>query len=90
MDDGVEPVIVQAGDATVLATQLRTDETDCGYLILVVPRPLSDVTPIDLDLIDVLVGQLGLVARLIEKCSQLNDRQRKCYSAYGTSHVPVN
>jgi len=90
VDDGAEPAIVQVGDATVLATQLHTDETDCGYLILVVRRPLSNVTPSELDLIDVLVGQFGLIARLIEKCGRLSDMQRQCYGAYGTSHAPVN
>lgn len=90
VDDGAEPAMVRVGDATVMATQLRTEETNCGYLILVVRRPLPNMTPTDLDLIEVLLGQLGLVARLIEKYGQLSDIQRKCYHAYGTSHAPVN
>jgi len=90
VDDGAEPAMVQVGDATVVVTQLHTEETNCGYLILVVPGCNLDMTQTDLDLIDVLLSQTTLVARLIEKCSQLSDMQTKCYSAYGTSNAPAN
>ena len=90
VDDGAEPAMVQMGDATVMVTQLHTEETNCGYLVLAVPRYNRDMTQTDLDLIEVLLSQITLVARLIEKCSQRSDMQMRCYGAYGTSEAPAN
>ena len=90
VDDGVEPAMVQMGDATVAVTQLHTDETNCGHLVLAVPRYDANLTQSALDLTDALLSQITLVAKLVERCSQLSDMQAKCYSAYGTSHAPAN
>jgi len=90
VDDGAEPATVQVGDMTVVVTQLCTDETNCGYLVLAVPRYNRDMTQTNLDLIELVLNQAALVARLVERCSHLSDIQRKCYEAYGTAHAPVN
>ena len=90
VDDGVEPAIVQVGDTSVMVTQLATEHTNCGYLIVALPRHDTDVTRSNLDLADALFSQITLVATLVEKRSLLGDAQVKCYGAYGTSSAPTN
>jgi hypothetical protein len=90
VDDGLDPATVQVGDMSVMVTQLHTERTNCGYLVLAVPRYDADMTQTSLDLIDVLLSQILLVANLIERCGLLSDTQAKCYSAYATSDAPVN
>lgn len=90
VDDGVEPVTVQADDVRVTMTQLATEHAHCGYLVLVVPRSASDASQADHDLVEAFLGQITLVANLIEARSLLSDTQVRCYSAYGSVGAPVN
>jgi hypothetical protein len=90
VDDGLDPAMVQVGDTNVMVTQLHTERTNCGYLVLAVPRDDADMTQTSLDLVEVLLSQILLVANLIERCGLLSDTQAKCYSAYATSDARVN
>lgn len=78
VDDGAEPVITQVGDTSVTITQLATERTNCGYLVIALPRYGPESTLTNIDLVEALVSQITLIARLVEKSgllagSHLND-----------------
>lgn len=80
IDDGAEPVITQEGDCSIIATQLATDRTNCGYVIIVLPQYSPESTLVNIDLIEIVLNQLGLIAKLIEKNNILCERQMKHYA----------
>lgn len=90
VDDGAEPVITQANDASITAAQLATERTNCGYVIIVLPRYNSASTLINIDLIEILLNQIALIARLVEKNNLLYELQMRHYSTYGKSEIPSN
>jgi len=90
VDDGAEPATAQIGDTTVMVAQLATEQTNCGYLVLVVPRSSAEWAQINLDLVEALFGQVTLIAQLFEKSRCLNEAQARTYSVYGTASAPAN
>ena len=66
VDDGVEPVVIHLGDASVTMGQLTTDRTDCGYAVVAVSRCAAKPVVSDITLLEALLGQISLIARLIE------------------------
>lgn len=38
VDDGTEPVITQVDDVSIVCAQLATNKTNCGYVIIALPR----------------------------------------------------
>ncbi len=90
IDDGVEPVITQANDASIAAAQLATDGANCGYVIVALPRYSPESTLINIDLVETLLNQIGLIAELTERNNSLGELQMKHYSVYGKSEVPSN
>jgi len=90
VDDGVEPVITQANDISITAAQLATDRTNCGYVIIALPRYSPESTLINIDLVETLLYLIGLVAKLTEKNHSLCELQMKHYSAYGRGETPSN
>ncbi len=85
VDDGTEPVIAQQNDSSVIAAQLVTERTNCGYVVIVLPQYSPESTLINIDLIEILVGQICLIAELIEKNNHLNELQMKQFGRYGRS-----
>ncbi len=77
IDDGEEPLIVNLSGFTAMATQLTTEKTNCGYIFLVLPQDENPKEQFDFELMEILLNQLNLVARLIEKNSLLHDIQLK-------------
>jgi len=90
INDGVEPVVTQEGDCSIIATQLATDQTNCGYVIIALPQYSPESTLINIDLIEIVLNQLGLIAKLIEKNNILCERQTKHYGVHGQSEVSSN
>jgi len=90
VDDGAEPVITQAKDASMTAAQLVTERSNCGYVIIALPQYTPESTLININLIETLLRQTALIAELIEKNSLLHELQMKLYSAYGKSKPPSN
>ena len=79
IDDGVEPVVTQADDCSIIAAQLATQRSNCGYVIIALPQYRPESTLINIDLIEMLLNQFGLVAKLIEKNNLLYEVQMKQY-----------
>ena len=82
VDDGAEPVIAQLNNCSIVAAQLATERTNCGYIVLIMPQYSTESTIVNMDIIETLVSQIGLIARLIEKTNQLSELQIKQFDRY--------
>ena len=82
IDDGAEPVISQLNDCSVIASQLVTERTNCGYVVIALPQYSPESTLINGSLLEVLLNQVCLIAKLIEKNSLLYELQLKQFSSY--------
>ncbi len=90
IDDGDEPVITQLNDCSIIAAQLATDRTNCGYVLIALPQYTPESTLINIGLIEMLLNQVGMIANLTEKNNLLRELQMKHYSVYGRSETPSN
>lgn len=90
IDDGIEPIVSQADDCGIIGTQLATERTNCGYVIIALPQYSPESTLINIDLIEILLNQVSLIAKLIEKNNLLYELQMKHHSLYGQSEMATN
>ena len=90
IDDGSEPVITQISDCSIIASQLTTERTNCGYVIIALPQYSPESTLINADLIEILLGQICVIAKLIEKNSLLYELQMKQFSTYNQNENSLN
>jgi len=90
IDDGAEPVVTQANDCSIIAAQLATERSNCGYVIIALPQYSPESTLINIDLIEMLLNQLGLIAKLIEKNNLLYEVQMKHYRLCSQSEPAAN
>jgi len=90
IDDGAEPVVTQANNCSIIATQLVTDQTNCAYVIIALPQYSPESTLINIDLIETLLNQTNLIANLIEKNVLLYELQTKYHNLYGQSERALN
>ena len=82
IDDGAEPVITQANDFSIIAAQLATEQTNCGYMIIALPQYSPESILANIDVIEMLLNQIGLIAKLIEKSNHLYELQMKQFGQY--------
>ncbi len=87
VDDGAEPVITQAGETSITVAQLATDRTNCGYVVVALPRYGPESALTNVDLVETLLNQITLIARLIEKSSMVNKAHGNHYGTYGAADV---
>jgi hypothetical protein len=90
IDDGTEPVITQADDCGIVAAQLATEQTVCGYFVIILPQYSPESTLINIDLIETILNQVSLIAKLIENNNILCELQRKQFSSYTQSEPSSN
>jgi len=90
IDDGAEPIVTQANDFSIIAKQLATERTNCGYVIIALPQYSPESTLINIDLIEILLNQIGLIARLIEKNNLLYELQMKQFNLYSQGEIASN
>ncbi|MHC4061633.1 MAG: hypothetical protein ACYSUC_03200 [Planctomycetota bacterium] len=90
VDDGAEPVVTQVDDCSIIAAQLATERTNCGYVIIALPQYSPESTLVNIDLIEMVLNQIGLIAKLIEKNSLLYELQVKQFSTYSQSELALN
>lgn len=90
IDDGAEPIVTQANDCSVVAAQLATEQTNCGYVLLAMPQYSPESALANIDLIEIVLSQISLIARLIEKNNLLYELQMKQFSVYSGSETPSN
>ena len=82
IDDGAEPLVTQVNDFSIVAAQLVTEQTNCGYVIIALPQYSPESTLINIDLVEILLNQVSLIAKLIEKNTLLYELQVKQFSVY--------
>ncbi len=87
IDDGAEPVVTQVNDFGVVAAQLSTEQTNCGYVIIALPQYNSESTLVNIGLIEMLLNQIGLIAKLVEKNEQAYELQTKQLGMYSQSNI---
>ena len=90
IDDGAEPVVTEVNDCSVIAAQLATEHSNCGYVIIALPQYSPESILINIDLIEILLNQIGLIAQLIEKNNLLYEVQMKHYRVCGQSEIAWN
>ena len=90
IDDGDEPVMTQFEECSIVATQLATETGDYGYVIIALPKYSPESTLANIDLIEMLLNQLSLIARLIEKHNRLCEAQMKHYRVAAESEAALN
>jgi len=90
IDDGAEPVVTGVNDCSVIGAQLATERSNCGYVIIALPQYSPESTLVNIDLIEMLLNQTGLIAKLIEKNNLLHEAQMKHYRMYGQSEIASN
>jgi len=90
IDDGAEPVVTQVDDFSLIATQLATERTNCGYVVIALPQYSPESTLINIDLVEILLNQIGLIAKLIEKNNQLYELQMKHFNEFGRDEANFN
>ena len=66
IDDGIEPLMTQSEDHSIVATQLATDMTNCGYVVMVLPQYSPESTLVNIDLIEIVAGVLVEVQFLLD------------------------
>jgi hypothetical protein len=90
IDDGAEPVITQINECSIVAAQLATERSNYGYVIIALPQYSPESTLINMGLIEMLLSQLGLIVKLIEKNNLLYEVQMKQYRVLGQSEIALN
>ncbi len=90
VDDGAEPIVTQANDCSVVAAQLATEQTNCGYVFLAMPQYSPESTLVNIDLVEIVLSQVSLIAKLIEKNNLLYELQMRQFSVYSDVETPSN
>ena len=90
IDDGVEPIITGIHDMVIIGAQLATEQNKCGYVIIALSQYSPDSALINMDLLEILINQFSLIAKLIEKNNQLYEVQMKQYRLYGKNEAVLN
>jgi len=90
ISDGAEPVVTQANDCSIVAAQLTTEKTNCGYVIMALPQYNPESTLVNIDLVEIVLNQINLIAKLIEKNTLLYELQVKHFSMYGQNEPASN
>ena len=89
IDDGCDPVITQAGGAVVVATQLDAERMRCGYLLVALPGYTYESAVANMDLIEVLLDQMQVIAGLVEQNSMIGDYGPKQLGLADLNAAPV-
>jgi hypothetical protein len=90
VDDGVEPAITQISDTSIAAAQLITDQTDCGYVIIALQQCNKEFALTHIDLVEALLNQITLIAKLIEKNNLICESNSKQYAVFAREVVSTN
>ncbi len=90
IDDGQEPVITEHNNVSIIAAQLCTDQTNCGYVVIALPRCGPESALANIDLLEIIISQVNLIAKLIEQNDRLYERQMKHFATYCCADQPSN
>ncbi len=88
--DGCDPVIAQENECSFIASQLVTERSNCGYIIIALPHDTPESILANITLIEMLINQFSLIARLIEKNNHFYEVQAKRHTADHFENVCLN
>jgi hypothetical protein len=88
VDDGAEPVIAQTEQCTIVAAELSTERTRCGYIALIMKQDGPEHAMMNMDFLEIVISQVNLIAKLIEKNVLLYELQSK-YTPGSTPYEAV-
>jgi hypothetical protein len=74
-------------DIGVVAAQLAMEETHCGYVVMALPKYNIESTMINFGLIEMLLNQIGLIAKLMERNEQAGELKMKQLSMYSQCDI---
>ena len=77
IDDGTEPLVTQTNDSSIVSTQLVANNTNCGYIFVILDQYTPESTLANIDIIEILLNQVNLIAKLIEENHTLSELQKK-------------
>jgi len=80
INDGVEPVVSHVQNHGIVGSQLVADHTKCGYILMALEEPGPESMLAKMELVEMLLGQFNLIAKLVEKCNSLYQAQAKLCS----------
>ncbi len=75
IDDGYDPCVYAVEGGCVIGTQLATATVDCGRFLIFLPEYRSETVQANMDLFELLLGQVQLICQLIEKNNRLHHQQ---------------
>ena len=90
IDDGAEPLITQIDEISLISSQLVTDRTNCGYVIIAMPKQSPESAMANIDLLEIILNQVSLIAKLIEKNNLLYELQMKNQNNLCAANVNLN
>ena len=90
IDDGVEPIVTEENGCGLVAAQLATEQQNCGYVIIALPEYSPESLLINIDLIEMLLNQFSLIAKLIEKNNHFYSVQNRKYVADNYDKISLN
>ena len=90
IDDGAEPLIMNENDCSFVASQLITDKNNCGYIIIALPKFTPESIMANINLIEMLLNQFSLIARLIEKNNHFYEIHAKRYVSDNYENISLN
>ena len=90
IDDGDEPLMTQGEDCSIVAAQLSTSRTNCGYIFIALPKYSPEATLANVDLIEMVLNQIGLITKLVEKNNLLYELQMRHHSLYEQNEFSCN
>ena len=79
IDDGQEPLITQKKNCTVVAKQLTTDRTNCGYAFVILDNCTPESALVNIELVEMVLSQMEIIARLIEKNTLLYEFRMRSF-----------
>lgn len=90
IDDGVEPVVTFLNDCSIIAAQLATARSNCGYVIIALPQYDRESILTGMPLIETLLNQFNLIAKLIEKNNLFHEVQIKNHHKRVHDEIALN
>lgn len=87
IDDGAEPVITQVNDCSIIAAQLTTGRNNCGYVFIALPQYSPESTLSNINLIETVLNQFNVIAKLLETNNLLYDTQMQTLHQNGIAQT---
>lgn len=80
IDDGVEPLVSHVQNHGIVGAQLVGERSKCGYVLVAMEESGPEAMLTKMELVEIILNQFSLIARLIEKCNLLYQTQAKLCS----------